>query len=122
MKAATKSSRGNKYAHLMCSANGSYFVHPMPVKLDASTALEKFYRKFGIMTDLHTDNAPELNAGDYRKTANDRMVNYTTTKPHFPWQKRAEPGTNMVKKHTRRAINQEGICRSSVRLRPFLVG
>ena len=70
MKAATKSSRGNKYAHLMCSANGLYFVHPMPVKLDASTALEKLFRKFGIMTDLHTDNAPELTAGDYRKTAN----------------------------------------------------
>jgi len=45
MKAATKSSRGNKYAHLMCSANGLYFVHPMPVKSDGSTALEKFCRR-----------------------------------------------------------------------------
>ena len=59
MKAATKRSHGNKYAHLMCSANILYFVHPMPVKSAASTALEKFFRKFGIMTDLHTDSAPD---------------------------------------------------------------
>jgi hypothetical protein len=109
MKAVTKASRGNKYVHLVCSANGLYFVHPMPVKSDASTALEKFFRKFGIMTDLHTDNAPELTAGDYRKTANDHMVNCTTTEPHSPWQNLAEPGINMVKKHTRWAINQERI-------------
>jgi len=100
MKAATKSSRGNKYAHLMCSANGLYFVHPIPVKSDASTAMEKFFRKFGIMTDLHTHNAFERTAGDYRQTANDHMVNCTTTEPHSPWQNRAEPGINVVKKHT----------------------
>jgi hypothetical protein len=100
MKAATKSSRGNKYAHLMCSANGLYFMHPMPVKSDASTALEKFFRKFGIMTNLHTDNAPELTAGDYRKTANDHTVNCTSTEPHSPWQNRVEPGINKVQKHT----------------------
>ena len=109
MKAATKSSRGNKYAHLMCSANGLYFVHPMPVKSDASTALEKFFRKFGIMTDLHTDNAPELTAGDDGKTANNHTVNCTSTEPHSLWQNRADPGINMVKKHARRAINQERI-------------
>jgi hypothetical protein len=81
----------------------------MPVKLDASTALEKFFRKFGITTDLHTDNSPELTAGDYRKTANDHTVNCTSAEPYFPWQNRAEPGINMVKKHTRRAMNQERI-------------
>ena len=110
MKAATKSSRGNKYAHLMCSANGLYFVHPMPLKSDASTALAKFFRKFGIMTDhLHMDNAPELTAGDYRKTANNHTVNCTSTELHSPWQNRAESGINKVKKHTRPAMKQERI-------------
>jgi hypothetical protein len=110
MKAATKSSRGNKYAHLMCSANALYFVHPMPLKSDASTALAKFFRKFGIMTDhLHMDNAPELTAGDYRKTANNHTVNCTSTELHSPWQNRAESGINKVKKHTRPAMKQERI-------------
>jgi uncharacterized protein YegP (UPF0339 family) len=81
----------------------------MPVKSDASIALEKFFRKFGIMTNLHTDNAPELTAGDYRMTANDHTFNCTSTEPHSPWQNRAEPGINMVKKHTQRAMNQERI-------------
>jgi hypothetical protein len=78
--------------------------------------MEKFFRKFGIMTNLHADNAPELTAGNYRRTANDHTINCTSTEPH---SQAVEPGSNMVKNYTQRAITHPW---GSVGLCPFLAG
>jgi len=67
------------------------------------------------MTNFHTDNLPELTAGNYHKTANNHTVNCTSTEPHS----QAEPGINMVKKHSQRAITHPW---GSVGLCPFLAG
>ena len=67
------------------------------------------------MTNFHTDNLPELTAGNYHKTANNHTVTCTSTEPHS----QAEPGINMVKKHSQRAITHPW---GSVGLCPFLAG
>jgi hypothetical protein len=74
-------------------------VYPMCLKSEAPTALKNFIRDVNIPQTIHSDNAKELMQEEWKKVCNDIMISTTYTKPHSPWQNRAEGQIRELKRY-----------------------
>jgi hypothetical protein len=98
--AGTKSTRQNQMAQIFTNDIGYTRVFPMHLKSEAPNALIQFIQDIGIPSQLHSDNAKELEHGKWKQILTDFQIKHTTTEPHSPWQNCAEGAIREMKKHT----------------------
>ena len=104
-KAKVKSTRGNLYGQIFCNyVNYTKFI-PMKSKSDAHYALDELIHDPGIPTIIHSDGAPELVEGEFKKKCKHHKIRQTTTEPHTPWQNPAELNTGILRRISRRIMS-----------------
>jgi hypothetical protein len=78
--------------------------YPMQQKGQAVDTLIKFMQDIGIPAGLHIDNAKELSQGRMEDLAQEFWIPITQSKPHSPWQVRAELCIREIKKAVRHTM------------------
>ena len=89
-KLGESSVHGNRYFQIFTTDGPFTFVFPMKSKRDTPRALKALSEDVGVPTHLHSDNAPELVDGEFKRLANELGCRMTSTEPHSPWQNKAE--------------------------------
>ena len=82
--------------------------YPMQQKGQAANTLIKFMQDIGIPAGLHSDNAKELSQGRMADLAWESCIPITQSKPHSPWQVRAELCMREIKKAVRHTMLRTG--------------
>jgi hypothetical protein len=72
-------------------------IYPMKTKSQTPDTLTAFIHDVGIPNAIHSDDAPELLHGTFRKLCKDYGIQNTYTEPYSPWQNRAEGGIRELK-------------------------
>ena len=81
----------------------------MRSKAGAGLALNALFTEVGVPLALHTDGAKEMTLGTWKDVREKQGgIRQTTTKPHSPWQNRAEAEILEVKKQVTRIMNKTG--------------
>lgn len=88
---------------------------PCTSETGAQTAhtLRSFIELVGLPTSLHSDNHRNFKEGFLKRLLRKFGIYCTYTKPHSPWQNRAEPAIGEVKRYARRLMST---ARTPVRL------
>jgi hypothetical protein len=81
----------------------------MALRSNAGDTLQSFLHDVGIPHSLHSDNAPELMHGKFKRLYKDYGINTTYTEPYSPWQNRAEGGIRELKRHVQRKMTSKKI-------------
>jgi len=84
-------------------------VYPMKLKSDIGDTLQTFIHDVGIPHSIHSDNAPQLMHGKFKRLCKDYGINTTYTEPYSPWQNRAEGGIRELKHHVQRKMNSKNV-------------
>jgi len=100
----SKSTRSNSCAQVFVTDFDFTWVVPMKSKGVAPFALQDFIHDIGIPQHIHTDNAKELKAGQWKKIVNEYGIKQTHTEPYSPWQNQAEAMIQELKKLAIRTI------------------
>jgi hypothetical protein len=104
-KATVPSIGGNIYGQIFVNDIGFVKVVPMKKKSEASIALNTFFMDVGVMNDLHTDGAKEMQSKDWDKVLNKfGGVKQSVVEPYSPWQNRAEGEIREVKRQVARIM------------------
>ncbi len=72
-------------------------TYPMKTKVQTSNTLSAFIHDVGIPNIIHSDDAPELLHGTFRRLCKDYDIQNTDMEPYSPWQNRAEGGIRELK-------------------------
>jgi hypothetical protein len=85
-------------------------TYPMKTKVQTSeTALSAFIHDVGIPNIIHSDDAPELLHGNFRRLCKDYGIQNIYTEPYSPWQNRAEGGIRELKRHVHRKMKSKQV-------------
>ena len=98
--------RGYNSGQVMVAANFHTKFYPMKSKADAFVSLNSYCTKYGIPNPIITDNAGEELGSDWVRVLKKFLMDQRTTKPHSPWQNKAEAAIRELKKHFRRIMNR----------------
>jgi hypothetical protein len=84
-------------------------VYPMELRSSTGDTLQSFIHDVSIPHSLHSDNAPELLHGKFKRLCKDYGINNTYTEPYSPWQNRAEGGIRELKQHVQRKMTSKHV-------------
>jgi hypothetical protein len=102
-----KSIRGYTCGNVYTNSIGFRKFFPMDSKSQSPASLQSFIQLVGVPPSLHSDNAPEFLAGDFKKKCRKYDIRQTSTEPHSPWQNKAESlGVKEVKKYGCRLMEE----------------
>jgi len=96
--AKMKSFRGKRYAQVFTSGEGLSLTYPMKHKSEAYKGLNRVMQKWGIPGTVVTDNAFKEVVGKWGEICSEALIQQKQTKPHSPWQNRAEREIKELKK------------------------
>ena len=76
--------RGNKYVQLLVNRANFNRSYPMRSRAHAPQALDRFFHKVGLPSEILTDNAPEFVEGEWRALCLKYYVKQRFTEPYSP--------------------------------------
>ena len=94
-----KSVHGYTCGNLYTTPLGFKKFSPMESKTgqECSNLLQTLIHLVGILSSLHSDNAPEFVQGNFKKKCQKFDIEQSATEQHSPWQNRAESGIRETK-------------------------
>jgi len=96
--AKIKSIRGNTCAQIFTNAANHTVCYPMKSKGEAHLALSNFFHDIVVPNTLHSDNAKEFTAGEFRNKCNKHSVKQTFIEPKSQWKNPVEKAIGLVKR------------------------
>ena len=95
----TKSLRGNTCGQVYFNKCHFYKFYPLKSKRDSHTTLLPLLDVAGLPSQIHSDRAPDLIAGQFSQLLRKYRIRHTTVESNSPWQNRAEgQGVKPVKR------------------------
>ena len=89
---------GNQYSQLFCNRGNYTRSYHLKRKGNAHHALDTFIHDVGIPEEMLTNNAKELQLGEWGKTCKKQKIRQLTTEPHSPWQNHTELVGGIIKR------------------------
>ena len=86
---------------MFCNRGNFATGSPLENKSDAPHALNKFFHKVGIPTEMLTDGAKELHIAQWSKHCKKHKIHHRQTEPHTPWQNPTESIGGIIKRKVR---------------------
>ena len=92
---------GHTCAQIFCNKAGFIKIYPMNAKSEAHNALSALIHEIGIPHEIHSDNAPELSKGEFKRKMNRYEIYSTFSEPYSYWQNEAERSIRIIKSRAR---------------------